>query len=279
MIEGVKAIVRLFTEDQVSLEGSWFKLVDACLQVKPFQKPYPPMVTASTFTPSGFMAAGQLGTGIMTFFTGGLTDLNTRWKLAEEVAADHGRTLSRDQWRMVLPMHLADSRREAMSQIRDWGNEYFREYAISTTGLAQKDSPDQPLGEVTIDGLIDAGAMLVGTPDDAIAKIREMHEAAGGIGGVLNMLMDWGTREQQLRSHELMARYVMPVFQGSAESIVYSNQWSRERRDVLMEKAAVGVAAAFAAAGQDGQGVGAGERAATHPASATKAANGGKSAK
>jgi len=61
-----------------------------------------------------------------------------------------------------------------------------------------------------------------------------MNEAAGGIGGVLNMMMDWGTREQQLRSHELMARYVMPVFQGSADSIVYSNQWSRERRDVLL---------------------------------------------
>ncbi len=274
MIEGVKAIIRLFTEDKVTLDGSWFKLVDAHLQVKPFQKPYPPMVTASTFTPSGFMAAGQLGTGIMTFFTGGYTDLSARWKLAEEVAADHGRQISRRQWRMVLPMHLADSRQEAMRQIRDWGNEYFREYAISTTGLAQKDSPGQPLSEVTIDGMIDAGAMLIGTPDDAIAKIREMNEASGGIGGVLNMVMDWGTREQQLRSHELMARYVMPVFQGSADSIVYSNQWSRERRDLLMEKAAAGVAAAFAAAGQS-----AGERAATHPASATKAANGGKAAK
>lgn len=131
---------------------------------------------------------------------------------------------------MVLPIHLAESRQEAMRQIRDWGNEYFREYAISTTGLAQKDSPDQPLSEGTIDGMVEAGAMLIGTPDDAIAKIREMNEAAGGIGGVLNMMMDWGTREQQLRSHELMAGYVMPVFQGSADSIVYSNQWSRGQR-------------------------------------------------
>ena len=274
MIEGVKAIIRLFTEDKVTLDGSWFKLVDAHLQVKPFQKPYPPMVTASTFTPSGFMAAGQLGTGIMTFFTGGITDLNARWKLAEEVAAQNGRKLNRQEWRMVLPIHLAESRQEAMRQVRGWGNEYFREYAISTTGLAQKDSPDQPLSEVTIDGMVEAGAMVIGTPDDAIAKIREMNEAAGGIGGVLNMMMDWGTREQQLRSHELMARYVMPLFQGSADSIVYSNQWSRERRDVLIEKAAAGVAAAFAAAGESAPGP-----VATHPAAAIPAANGGKAAK
>ncbi|HXR36191.1 MAG TPA: LLM class flavin-dependent oxidoreductase, partial [Candidatus Binataceae bacterium] len=268
MIEGVKAIVRLFTEDKVSLEGSWFRLVDACLQVKPLQKPYPPMVTASTFTPSGFMAAGQLGAGIMTFFTGGFTDLNARWKLAEEVAASHGKQVRREDWRMVLTFHLAESRQEAMRQVREWGNEYLREYAISTSGLAQKDYPEQPLSDITIDRFIDAGTMVVGTPDDAIAKIRELNESSGGIGGVLNMILDWGTREQQQHSYELFARHVMPVFQGSADSIAYSNRWSRERREMLGEKAALGVAAAFNAAAADGQAVDGGGRVLTHPAQA-----------
>jgi len=249
MIEGVKAIVRLFTEEKVSVDGSWFKLVDACLQVKPLQKPHPPMVTASTFTPSGFMAAGQLGAGIMTFFTGGFTDLNARWRLAEEVAASHGKQVRREDWRMVMTFHLAESRAEAMRQVREWGNEYLREYAISTTGLAQKDYPEQPLTDITIDRFIDAGTMVVGTPDDAIAKIRELNESSGGIGGVLNMILDWGTREQQLHSYELFARHVMPAFQGSTESIGYSNRWSRERREVLTEKAATAVAAAFASGG------------------------------
>jgi limonene 1,2-monooxygenase len=265
MIEGVKAIVRLFTEDQVTLDGSWFKLVDACLQVKPFQKPYPPMVTASTFTPSGFMAAGQLGAGVMTFFTGGYADMNDRWKLAEEVAASHGKQVRRDDWRMVLTFHLAESRVEAMRQVREWGNEYLREYAISTTGLAQKDYPEQPLTDITIDRFIDAGTMVVGTPDDAIAKIRELNEASGGIGGVLNMILDWGTREQQLHSYELFARHVMPAFQGSADSIAYSNRWTRERREVLTEKAATAVAAAFASGGAS--------------AAPTQVANGGKADK
>jgi len=272
MIEGVKAIVRLFTEDKVSLDGSWFRLVDACLQVKPLQKPYPPMVTASTFTPSGFMAAGQLGAGIMTFFTGGFTDLNARWKLAEEVAASHGKQVRREDWRMVLTFHLAESRQEAMRQVREWGNEYLREYAISTSGLAQKDYPEQPLSELSIDRFIDAGTMVVGTPDDAIVKIRELNESSGGIGGVLNMILDWGTREQQQHSYELFARHVMPVFQGSADSIAYSNRWSRERREMLGEKAALGVAAAFNAAAADGQTVDGGGRVLTHPAQAANKA-------
>jgi limonene 1,2-monooxygenase len=275
MIEGVKAIVRLFTEEKVTLDGSWFKLVDAHLQVKPFQKPYPPMVTASTFTPSGFMAAGQLGAGIMTFYTGGATDLNARWKLAEEVAASHGQQVRRDDWRMVMTFHLAESRQDAMRQVRDWGNDYLREYAISTTGLAQKDSPEQPLTELAIDRFIDAGTMVIGTPDDAIAKIRELNESTGGFGGVLNMIMDWGSRDQQQRSYELFARYVMPVFQGSADSIAYSNRWSRERRDVLVEKASAAVKAALEQGAPNGSSVD-GERIRTHPA---QSANERKAAK
>jgi limonene 1,2-monooxygenase len=222
------------------------------------------------------MAAGQLGAGIMTFFTGGFTDLNARWKLAEEVAASHGREVRREDWRMVLTFHLAESRQEAMRQVREWGNEYLREYAISTSGLAQKDYPEQPLSDITIDRFIDAGTMVVGTPDDAIAKIRELNESSGGIGGVLNMILDWGTREQQQRSYEMFARYVMPVFQGSTDSIGYSNRWTRERREMLGEKAALGVAAAFNAAAADGQGVDGGGRVLTHPA---QAANESKAAK
>src|SRR5260370_34442797 len=151
----------------------------------------------------------------MTFFTGGDADMNDRWKLAEEVAATHGTQVRRDDGRMVLTFHLAESRAEAMRQVREWGNEYRREYAISTTGLAQKDYPEQPLTDITIDRFIDAGTMVVGTPDDAIAKIRELNEASGGIGGGLNMSLDWGPREQQLHSYELVARHVMPAFPGS----------------------------------------------------------------
>ncbi len=107
--------------------------------------------------------------------------------------------------------------------------------------------------------------MVIGTPDDAIAAIRELNETSGGIGGVLNMVMDWGTRDQQERSYELFARHVIPAFQGSADSIVYSNRWGRERRDMLLEKASSAVAAAMAQAVPAGNGIDDGP-VAVHPA-------------
>lgn len=64
LIEGVKAIRRLFTEEGgVTVDGSWFQLNDAHLQVKPYQKPHMPLFVASLFSPSGMMAAGELESG------------------------------------------------------------------------------------------------------------------------------------------------------------------------------------------------------------------------
>ena len=45
---------------------------------------------------------------------------------------------------------------------------------------------------------------------------------------------EWGTREQVLHSYELVARYVMPHFQGSLESLDRSQAWSAAKRPELM---------------------------------------------
>ena len=87
MVEGVQAIVRLFTErGGITLDGSYFKLNDAHLQVKPFQQPHMPIFVASTISPSGMVAAGQLGRGVLSvasYAQGGLDDLMKRWAMAK----------------------------------------------------------------------------------------------------------------------------------------------------------------------------------------------------
>src|SRR5258707_10034060 len=94
MVEGVSAILRLFNEQgKISIDGSYFKLVDAHLQVKPFQQPHMPIFVASTISPSGMVAAGGVGTGVLSVASyppGGLNDLVKRWDLAGGTAAGHG---------------------------------------------------------------------------------------------------------------------------------------------------------------------------------------------
>jgi len=86
MVEGVKAIMRLFTEEGgITLDGSFFRLNDAHLQVKPYQQPHMPIFVANTISPSGMVAAGELGCGVLSvaaFATGGLEGLPSdgRWR-------------------------------------------------------------------------------------------------------------------------------------------------------------------------------------------------------
>jgi limonene 1,2-monooxygenase len=252
MVEGVQAIVRLFTEQGgISIDGSWFTLVDAHLQVKPYQQPHMPIFVASTFSPSGMVAAGQLGCGVLSvasYAPGGLGDLKKRWQMAEETAAENGKTVDRRNWRMVFPVHLADSREEALRDITEGANRWIQEYFIKTLGarLQFEEYPNQPVEEMTIDRMLGRGGAIVGTPDDAIARIRELQEASGGFGGMLLLAHEWATREKTLHSYELWARYVAPQFKAVvAEQVKFSNEWAQNNRELLFSKSLAGIATAI----------------------------------
>jgi limonene 1,2-monooxygenase len=239
MVEGLQAVMRLLNEDgNVTIDGSYFTLREAHLQVKPFQNPLPVFV-ANTISPSGMVAAGKLGCGVLSvaaFSPGGLSSLPKRWAMAEEIAAENGKTVDRKNWRLVFPMHLAESSKEALDDVRDGGNSWIQKYFIETLAarVQFEEYPGQPTEEMTLDRMVARGGAIVGTPDDAIKRIKEVIEmSGGGFGGMLVLAHEWASREKTLKSYEMLARYVMPKFQGSAIPIEYSQQWTAERRDQL----------------------------------------------
>jgi len=240
MVEGIKAVLRLFTEEGgVTIDGSYFKLRDAHLQVKPYQKPHMPLFVANTFSPSGMVAAGQLGCGVLsiaTFAPDGLKDLPKRWAMAEESAAENGKTVDRNNWRILFPVHLAESRKEAVDDIREGCNIWIQKYFIGTLGaqIQFAEYPGQPTEEMTADRMVARGGVIVGTPDDAVARIKETLEASGGgFGGLLMLAHEWAPREKILHSYELWARYVAPHFQNTVTPIEFSQQWTSERKEAL----------------------------------------------
>ena len=82
--------------------------------------------------------------------------------------------------------------------------------------------------------MVERGAWIVGTPDDCIAGIKRLAEQSGGFGGFLVQTVDWAPRDKMLHSYELLARYVMPEFQGTALGTTASDTWAYERRELLM---------------------------------------------
>jgi limonene 1,2-monooxygenase len=237
MDEALGVVLRLFTDPEpITYKSDWFELKEAMLQLRPFQRPHMPIAVASVQSPSGVALAGKYGAPVLTITvprdpsSSQEADLKFLWDVAEESAAEHGKTMDRHEWRLVLPVHLAESRKEAMNDARVGAGRYHREYFEHTMGRPPLDCP---LEEI-IDNMVDTGAWIVGTPDDCIEGIKRLGEKSGGFGGFMVQTIDWAPREKMLHSYELMARYVMPAFQGTTASTAASNQWAYERRDVLM---------------------------------------------
>ena len=230
MDESLGVILRLFTDTEpVTHKSDWFELHEATLQLKPYQRPYMPIAVAAVQSPAGPALAGKHGAGILSVSvprdSRGETDMGYLWSIAEESAAEHGHEVKREEWRLVVPMHLAETREEAINDARLGSGRYQREYLEGTIG--RKPEFDGPIEEI-IDHMVEAGSWVVGTPNDCIEAIHRLGERSGGFGGLLLQAVDWAPREKLLHSYELLARYVMPRFQGSLAGVNASNQWARE---------------------------------------------------
>jgi hypothetical protein len=72
---------------------------------------------------------------------------------------------------------------------------------------------------------VERGGSIIGTPEDAIEGIERIIEESGGIGGFLCAMFGVVKRDAMLRSYELLARYVMPHFQGQSETMKANRDW------------------------------------------------------
>ena len=237
MDESLTTIMRLFTETEpITVKTDWFELNEGMLQLRPFQQPHMPIAVASIQSPAGVSLAGKHGAAVLTITvprdpSAGPSDLKGLWAIAEESAEKHGKQMNRDDWRLVVPVHVAESKQEALDDIRMGSARYLKEYSEGTNG--RKSVFDGPLDKV-VDNMAEAGSWFVGTPDDVIEGINKLQEQSGGFGGFLVQTVDWAPRDKMLKSYELFARYVMPQFQGTVASTYASNQWATERQETLV---------------------------------------------
>lgn len=218
MEEALDAIVHLFTETEpITMETDWFVLRNARLQLRPYTSPHPLIAAAAVQSPAGMRLAGKHGAAVLTLALprGEKREsaLQEYWGIAEESAAQHGKTMDRSEWRIVIHCHLAETREEAIAQTRVKAGQYQRGYFTET--LSHDDpAPDLSQDEIAAE-LVQRGSWCVGSPDDLIAFIEKLQERSGGFGGLMIQAVEWADQAAVRKSYELLARYVMPRFQGS----------------------------------------------------------------
>ncbi len=86
----------------------------------------------------------------------------------------------------------------------------------------------------------DAGAGVIGTPEQARAQVQRLWDQSGGFGCMLQMGHEWANPAATKRSAELFAAEVMPHFQGQAQPTVDAAARASEVRDDLAQIAASG---------------------------------------
>jgi limonene 1,2-monooxygenase len=191
---------------------------------------------ASQISPSGMTLAGKYGIGIISLgsmSTQGLMALPTQWGFAEDAAKKAGTTVSRDNWRVLLTWHIAETReqarREAGPGLMRWHNEY-NVGTLQRPGLTAYSSPDEAVDKTAF---VDGAASAIGTPDDLVKIIKNLMTASGGVGAIIGFVHDWANPENTRRSWDMVARYVVPEINGYLTKLRESRQFLVENRAVF----------------------------------------------
>ncbi|MBV9841916.1 MAG: LLM class flavin-dependent oxidoreductase [Sphingomonadaceae bacterium] len=233
MVQALDVILRLFAGEAVTEKTDWYELVDARLHLLPYSRPRPEVAVASAATPSGGRVAGQYGLSMLCVAAGvlaGFDALTTNWDIACAVAERDGRAMSRDNLRVVLPIHLAETREAAAAQCREGLTRYID---YMNNNMPRYKVPD---GIDIVEWWTGGHYGVIGTPDDAIAAIRRLLDQQQGFGTFLAMPTNFADWPACRRSHELYADHVMPHFWDANRARRASYSWVTANQQELVTK-------------------------------------------
>jgi limonene 1,2-monooxygenase len=225
MDEALDVIVRLLAGETVTAASDWFEVNDARLQLAPYSQDGIEIAVAASISPAGPRAAGRYGLGLLSIGAtteSGFDVLATHWDVMEQRAREFGQQADRARWRLVGPMHLADTKEQARRDV-EFGILEFARYFRHVL-------PVNPVGDADdVASILDycdtSGFAVVGTPDDAVEQIERLVEQSGGFGTFLVFGHEWADPAATRHSYELFARSVMPHFQGQLAAPQASHDW------------------------------------------------------
>ncbi len=239
MDEALVDIIKLLRGEIVTNKTDWYELNNAQLQLAPYSRPSVEISVASQVSPTGATAAGRHGLGLLSLgatTTGGFNALSSNWAIAEETAATHGNKMDRDAWRLVGPVHVAETREQARKNLefglKDW-LKYFHE--VAALPIAPPDEGDP------IDWMLEQGYAVIGTPDDCIEQIQRLEKESGGFGAFLQIAHNWADFDATKKSYELIARYVVPKFQQLNDNRSASFDWAHENHETFIGAAQMAI--------------------------------------
>lgn len=235
MDESLEIIVKLLeSPDPINVDGRFWKIKDMALQLRSYQQPRLKLATATTGSKRslGHVAKYQmilLSPPTPGDVRRGTLPVEKHWDAVEEAAIKYGTQVSRDDWRIVTYVYLADTREQAWADVESSIKRDVHDYFYVIGGPASwLIDPGQAPEDLTPQQIVESKCWIIGTPDDAIKAIEKLDRDCGGIGGIMMTTHEWVPQAKINYSLELFARYVMPHFQGRTNDL--KREWKRTQR-------------------------------------------------
>lgn len=244
MEEAIEPLVRLLNGETVDCKTDWFELKNASLQFLPYSPNGIEMTVANQVSPTGARAAGKHGLGLLSIgatSAGAFNALAANWDIAVETATEHGHTMNRANWRLVGPVHVAETRDKARANCR-YGLARWVDYMSKVAALPLGTPP----GVDPVDYMIDSGFAVIGTVDDYIAQVERLTAQSGGFGAFLHLDHHWADWAETKRSYELIARFAIPKINKLNVNRQASEDWLRDNNDVFRGELTAAVGAKIA---------------------------------
>ncbi len=243
--EGLDVIMRLLRgEEPVTFQNDRWNLRDARLHLRPFSNF--DVAVPAVASPTGAKLAGRHGIGMLSVgatTAAGFDALALHWNVVEEEARAHGRAVDRAKWRLVGMVHVAETMEQARRDV-EFGIEQWFHYFQDVAAFPQMAVLGSNVREM-IDFVNDSGLGAIGTPEMCRAQIERLwQQSDGGFGAYLMLAHNWANFEATKRSYGLIAREVMPHFQGQHRSTVEAAQRAQKARPELAAVHALAVDAA-----------------------------------
>jgi alkanesulfonate monooxygenase SsuD/methylene tetrahydromethanopterin reductase-like flavin-dependent oxidoreductase (luciferase family) len=218
--EVLDIVEQAWSSPAVRYAGKYYRVDNVAVTPKPFQKPLPPIRIAAA-SPDTYPAVGARGLAIFinarhgsfAEFAPAIRDYREAY-----VAAGHP---GRGQVYLRVPTYLAETAVRAREEPRESLMHFYREQAerlrdslsrAGTRAIEGRAERLQRLEKLTYDEALD-GQVLVGTPDQVEARLRELQDELG-IDGILAELNCGGLipHTQVMTALQLLCREIKPRF-------------------------------------------------------------------
>ncbi len=129
---------------------------------------------AAIASPTGPRIAGKHGVGLLSIGAtteGGFDLLAHHWDVMEQRAAQFGTVADRNQWRLVGPMHIAETREQAIEDVR-YGLDAWCDYTQKVLAVPHFRAAGETFEE-RIAWVNETGLGVIGTPDDPSCRSND----------------------------------------------------------------------------------------------------------